>query len=199
MELASDKVAVVTGAASGIGLALAHRFAAAGMSIVLADIETGALDTAEQQIAARGVPTLAVVTDVSSGEAVEALAAATVERFGGVHLVCNNAGVSSVGDPWTGPLDAWSFVLGVNVWGVIHGCRAFLPRLIASGGGHIVNTASIAGLSRGSVRRTAASKHAVVAISEDLYQFTQAAMLPVGVSVLCPGFVRTRLMETDRL
>lgn len=198
MELTPGKVAVVTGAASGIGLALAHRFAAAGMSIVLADIEAAALDVAAEAIAERGVPTLAVVTDVSSASSVEALAAATVERFGGVHLVCNNAGVSGLGDPWLGPLASWEWVLGVNMWGVIHGVRAFLPQLIAAGGGHIVNTASVAGLLPIGAAPYDASKHAVVALTEDLYHFVNSAMLPVGVSCLCPGWVRTRIMDSDR-
>ncbi len=198
MELEAGKVAVVTGAASGIGLALARRFAGAGLSIVLADIETGALEVAEREIAELGVPTLAVVTDVSSATAVEALAQATVDRFGGVHLVCNNAGVGGFGDAWLGPIETWDWVLGVNLWGVIHGCRAFLPRLIASGGGHIVNTASIAGLYPGIGPTYDASKHAVVALTENLHFYAQTSMLPVGVSVLCPGFVRTNILDSGR-
>ena len=146
MKLEAGNVAVVTGAASGIGLALAERFARDGLDVVLADVEEGALARAADRVGALGVKTLTVPTDVSDNQAVEALAAVAVERFGAVHVVCNNAGVSSGADPWFGPLSAWSWVLGVNLWGVIHGIRAFLPILLDQGEGHIVNTASIAGL-----------------------------------------------------
>ena len=113
-------------------------------------------------------------------------------------MVCNNAGVASLADPWFGPLSAWKWVLGVNLWGVIHGIRAFLPVLAAQGEGHIVNTASVAGLVPGIGPSYDATKHAVVAISEDLYQAMNVAMLPVGVSVLCPGWVRTSIAQADR-
>jgi len=119
-------------------------------------------------------------TDVSDEAAVNALAAASVDRFGAVHVVCNNAGVASLADPWFGPLSAWRWVLGVNLWGVIHGIRAFLPPLAAQGEGHIVNTASVAGLIPGIGPVYDAAKHAVVAISEDLYQAMNVAMLPIG-------------------
>jgi NAD(P)-dependent dehydrogenase (short-subunit alcohol dehydrogenase family) len=198
MELEAGKVAVVTGAASGIGLALAERFARGGLNVVLADVEEGALANAADRIEALGVETLAVPTDVSDREAVEALARSAVERFGSVHVVCNNAGVSSGADPWFGPLSAWEWVLGVNLWGVIHGIRAFLPVLIKQGEGHIVNTASIAGLNPGSGPVYAASKHAVVALSEELFKATKMAGIPVGVSVLCPGWVRTAIMDAER-
>jgi NAD(P)-dependent dehydrogenase (short-subunit alcohol dehydrogenase family) len=198
MELTAGKVAVVTGAASGIGLALAARFARAGLDVVLADIERPALEAAEQKIAAMGVKTLAVPTDVSDEAAVQALAAASVDRFGAVHLLCNNAGVVSIADPWFGPVTSWSWVLGVNLWGVIHGIRAFLPTLAAQSESHIVNTASIAGLLPGLDPRYDATKHAVVAISENLYRAMRLATLPVGVSVLCPGWVNTRVLDADR-
>ena len=198
MELEAGKVAVVTGAASGIGLALAERFARGGLRVVLADVEAPALASAADRIKALGVEALAVHTDVSDSAAVEALAGAAVERFGSVHVVCNNAGVGSSTDPWRGPLSAWTWVLGVNLWGVIHGIRAFLPILAGQGEGHIVNTASIAGLNPGSGPIYAASKHAVVAISEELFKMTRWAGLPVGVSVLCPGWVRTAIMDADR-
>jgi NAD(P)-dependent dehydrogenase (short-subunit alcohol dehydrogenase family) len=144
------------------------------------------------------VEALAVRTDVSDAAAVEALARAAVERFGSVHVVCNNAGVASGADPWFGPLSAWEWVVGVNLWGVIHGIRAFLPILINQGEGHIVNTASIAGLNPGSGPVYAASKHAVVALSEELFKTTKIVDLPVGVSVLCPGWVHTAIMDADR-
>jgi NAD(P)-dependent dehydrogenase (short-subunit alcohol dehydrogenase family) len=198
MELTAGKVAVVTGAASGIGLALAERFARAGMDVVLADVEETALAAAEQKVAGLGAKTLAVPTDVSDEAAVQALAAESVDRFGAVHLVCNNAGVSSASDPWFGPLSAWRWVLGVNLWGVIHGIRAFLPLLALQGEGHIVNTASMAGLMPGFAPSYDASKHAVVAISEDLYMAMKVAGLPVGVSVLCPGWVRTGILDAER-
>ena len=198
MELTSGKVAVVTGAASGIGLALAERFARAGLNVVMADVEQPALQAASEKIAGLGGKTLAVPTDVSDEAAVNILAAAAVDRFGAVHVVCNNAGVASLADPWFGPLSAWKWVLGVNLWGVIHGIRAFLPVLAAQGEGHIVNTASVAGLVPGIGPSYDAAKHAVVAISEDLYQAMNVAMLPVGVSVLCPGWVRTSIAQADR-
>jgi NAD(P)-dependent dehydrogenase (short-subunit alcohol dehydrogenase family) len=197
MELTPGKVAVVTGAASGIGLALCERFACSGLNIVLADVEEAALADASEKIAALGVETLAVPTDVSDVASVEALSAATIDRFGSVHVVCNNAGVAGRAEPWAGPLSAWEWVVGVNLWGVVHGIRTFLPHL-ATGGGHIVNTASIAGLIPGFGGAYDASKHAVVAISEDLYLEMNEAGLPVGVSVLCPGWVRTNILDAQR-
>lgn len=198
MELTSGKTAVVTGAAGGIGFALAERFAHAGLNIVLADIEREALEAAEQKIAALGVHTLAIRTDVSEEESVQTLAMAAVERFGAVHLVCNNAGVESGADPWLGPISAWKWVLGVNLWGVIHGIRAFLPIMLGQAEGHFVNTASIAGLYPSFAASYDASKHAVVAISEGLYRSMTLAGLPIGVSVLCPGWVNTNIMDAAR-
>jgi len=198
MELTAGKVAVVTGAAGGIGLALAERFARSGMHVVLADVDEAALDAAADTVAALGVETLAVPTDVSDEAAVLALAAAALERFGAAHVVCNNAGVATMADPWTGPLSSWEWVVGVNLWGVIHGVRAFLPILVDQGEGHIVNTASIAGLLPGLTPAYDATKHAVVALTEDLYTTLAMSGLPVGVSVLCPGWVRTGIMDADR-
>ena len=198
MELTAGKVAVVTGAASGIGLALAERFAHAGLDMVLADIEQPALQAAEQKVAGLGVKTLAVPTDVSDQGAVNALAAAAVDRFGAVHVVCNNAGVTTDADPWSGPISAWRWVLGVNLWGVIHGIRAFLPLLAAQRESYIVNTASAAGLIPATRPAYDATKHAVVAISEDLYRAMKVGGLPIGVSVLCPGWVRTGIYQAKR-
>ena len=198
MDLGSDKIAVVTGAGSGIGLALSDALARAGCSVVLADVQTDALATAERQIAAHGVDTLVVRTDVSKADDVQALADATLERFGGVDVVCNNAGVAGKGDPWFGGIETWEWTLGVNFWGVVHGIRAFLPHLVASGGGHIVNTASIAGLFPGFSPAYSASKHAVVAITEGLFHSMQMAELPIGVSCLCPGWVKTAIIDADR-
>lgn len=198
MELTAGKVAVVTGAASGIGLALAQRFALNGLDVVLADVEETALGAAAESVERLGVKSLAVRTDVSDEDSVRALAAAAVERFRSVHVVCNNAGVETTADPWFGPVTSWHWVMGVNRWGVIHGIRAFLPILAQQGGGHIVNTASMAGLVPGASPPYDAAKHAVVAISEDLYKAVKAMRIDVGVSVLCPGFVTTQLLDADR-
>jgi NAD(P)-dependent dehydrogenase (short-subunit alcohol dehydrogenase family) len=198
MELAPGQVAVVTGAASGIGLALAERLARSGLNIVLADVDETGLSAAAQRIADLGVETLVVPTDVSDESAVLALRDAAVDRFSAVHVVCNNAGVASTADPWLGPLSSWTWVLGVNLWGVVHGVRAFLPVLAAQESAHFVNTASMAGIMPGFSPAYDASKHAVVAISEDLYRTLKQVGLPVGVSVLCPGWVRTSIMDADR-
>jgi NAD(P)-dependent dehydrogenase (short-subunit alcohol dehydrogenase family) len=199
MELEIGNVAVVTGGASGIGLALAKSFAVAGCSVVLADVQADTLEAAAAEIGALGGDVLTVVTDVSKADQVEALAAGTMERFGKVHVVCNNAGVGGAGDPWLGPIETWEWVMGVNFWGVVHGIRAFLPRIVMSGGGHIVNTASIAGVFPGMTAPPYdASKHAVVAISNDLFLSLREGGIPVGVSCLCPGWVRTGIAESDR-
>jgi NAD(P)-dependent dehydrogenase (short-subunit alcohol dehydrogenase family) len=197
MELAQGKIAVVTGAGSGIGLALAHRFARSGLSVVLADVQIDALETAAAAVADHGVDTLAVRCDVSKQADVDELATATLQRFGGVDVVCNNAGVAGKGDPWFGPLSSWEWTMGVNFWGVVHGVRTFLPHLVTRGG-HIVNTASIAGLLPGFSPAYSASKHAVVAISEELFTMLQTIGIPVGVSCLCPGWVRTGILDSDR-
>jgi NAD(P)-dependent dehydrogenase (short-subunit alcohol dehydrogenase family) len=138
------------------------------------------------------------IVDVSKPAEVEALAAASVERFGAVHVVCNNAGVAGRSDPWGGALSSWEWVMGVNFWGVVHGVRAFLPHIAAAGGGHIVNTASIAGLYPGFSPAYDASKHGVVAITESLYNTLQLSPVPIGVSCLCPGWVHTKILDADR-
>jgi len=199
VEQLRDKVAVVTGAASGIGRAVVDTALATGMRVVLADIEEAALAEAESAWRAAGGDVLAVVTDVSSGEAMEALRDRAVAAYGAVHLVHLNAGVGAGGLLWDIPVADWQWLLGVNLWGVIHGIRAFVPLLIEQGEGHVVNTASIAGMvAPAFMGAYSASKHAVVAISETLARELRFVGSPVGVSVLCPGFVRTRIDEADR-
>src|SRR6516165_9482622 len=150
MKEFQDKVAVVTGAASGIGFALAERFAAEGMKVVLADVEEGALARAEAELRGRGATVLAVRTDVRQASEVEALAEKTLAAFDGVHVVCNNAGVVVIKSSWEQTLADWEWVLGVNLWGVIHGVRTFVPIMLRQGtAGHIVNTASNNGLATG--------------------------------------------------
>jgi NAD(P)-dependent dehydrogenase (short-subunit alcohol dehydrogenase family) len=199
MRELSGKVAVVTGAASGIGLALCRRFGADGMRVMMADVEEPALAAAARGLAAEGIEAATSVTDVSDAGSVDALARATLERFGAAHVVCNNAGVAGGGLAWELPLPAWNWIVGVNLYGVVHGIRSFVPHLVAQGEGHVVNTASMAGL-LGSPGLSAycATKHAVVGVSESLKHDLAAIGSPVGVSVLCPGFVRTRIAEADR-
>jgi len=193
------RVAVVTGGASGIGFSLASAFAAEGMKVVLGDIEAPALDEAVAKLEASGAAVIGVVTDVSDGAQVQALADAAVARFGAIHIACNNAGVGAGGLSWEAPLSTWEWVLGVNLWGVIHGLRAFLPILMEQSQGYVVNTASIAGLVAGPLMGPYnASKHAVVALSETLHH-EMAMMAPhVKVSVLCPGWVQTRIADSAR-
>jgi NAD(P)-dependent dehydrogenase (short-subunit alcohol dehydrogenase family) len=200
MKDLAGKVAVVTGAASGIGRALARAFAVEGMKVVLADVEEAPLGLVEAELGAQGATVLAVRTDVADGAEVARLAAVTVEHFGAVHVVCNNAGVGGASGPlWALGEADWAWTLGVNLWGVIHGIRAFVPILLAQGEGHVVNTASIAGLlSPASMGPYVASKHGVVAISEVLARDLLAAGSKVVVSVLCPAFVRTRIHESVR-
>jgi len=194
------KVAVVTGAASGIGRALADRFAAAGMKVVLADVERDALERARAEIAAGGATALAVQTDVSRADAVEALARATLDAFGAVHVVCNNAGVAIGGPAWEMTLADWEWVLGVNLWGVIHGVRTFVPIMLRQGTeAHVVNTASMAGLVSGPMMSVYnVAKHGVVTLSETLHHDLAMQGAKVGVSVLCPAWVNTRIHESQR-
>jgi NAD(P)-dependent dehydrogenase (short-subunit alcohol dehydrogenase family) len=194
------KVAVVTGAASGIGRAMAERFAREGMKVVLADVEKKALEETVGAIAKSGTEAWGVVTDVSRREDVEALARKTFELHGGAHVLCNNAGVGAGGMSYEQPLSDWEWTIGVNLWGVIHGIRAFVPRMIEQGEGHVVNTASMAGLiSAPGMGAYCASKHAVVAISECLFhELTLAAGGKVKVSVLCPGWVKTNIADAER-
>jgi NAD(P)-dependent dehydrogenase (short-subunit alcohol dehydrogenase family) len=200
MDQLSGRVAVVTGAASGIGLAMAERFGAEGMRLVLADVEAGPLEAVASRLRATGLDVEALRVDVSDPDQVQALADAAMARFGAVHVVCNNAGVVTMGPVWEQPLDDWRWVLGVNLWGVVHGVRAFLPILLEQGEpAHIVNTASIAGLvpSPG-IGPYNVSKSGVVALSESLRLDLEARDAPIGVSVVCPGAVPTRIAESGR-
>ena len=195
-----DRVAVVTGAASGIGRGLAERFAAEGMKVVLADVEPAALERAEREMKDAGATVLAVPTDVSKAEDVRALADQAVRAFGGVHIVCNNAGVGGGAGPlWENTLADWTWVMGVNLWGVVHGVRTFVPIMLEQESeGHIVNTASVAGLITGPLGIYGVTKFAVVALSEGLYIQLQAAGAKIGVSVLCPGWVNTNIADAAR-
>jgi len=193
------KVAVVTGGASGIGRGLADRFGAEGMRVVLADVEEDALHAAERELTDAGVEVLAVPTDVSLAASVDELARRALDRFGAVHVLCNNAGVSASGPSWQTLLATWEWVLGVNLWGVIHGLRAFLPGMIEQDEGHVVNTASMAGLRAPPFTAAySASKHAVVAISESLHHELTLSGSTVRVSALCPDWVATRILDADR-
>jgi NAD(P)-dependent dehydrogenase (short-subunit alcohol dehydrogenase family) len=200
MKDLEGKVAVITGGASGIGRAVAERAAAEGMKVVLADIEEGALKETERALTGQGADALAVVTDVSDAASVRELRDRALAQHGAVHLVHNNAGVGGGGPIWEVPEEDWRWILGVNLWGVIHGVATFVPLLIEQGEGHVVNTASIAGLTTAPfLGPYSATKQAVVSISETLYKDLQSAGVSgVGVSVLCPGFVRTRIAESAR-
>ena len=200
MRELAGKVAVVTGAASGIGRALAQRFARAHMKVVLADVEAAALATVARELTDACAETLAVPTDVSRAEDVDTLARRTLERFGAVHVLCNNAGVALAAPVWEQTLEDWRWLLGVNLWGVVHGVRTFVPLMLdAKTPGHVVNTASVAGLtSAPGLGAYNVSKHAVVTLSETLAKDLAAAGAPIKVSVLCPGFVNTRILDSAR-
>jgi NAD(P)-dependent dehydrogenase (short-subunit alcohol dehydrogenase family) len=199
MEDLQGKVAVITGGASGIGRAVAERAAAEGMKIVLGDIEEGPLARAADDLAGAGAEAIGVRTDVADRASVEALRDRALDSFGAVHLVHNNAGIGLGGPIWEVTEEDWRWILGVNLWGVIHGVATFTPLLLEQGEGHIVNTASVAGLIVAPfLGPYNATKQAVVAISETLFKDLQTLAAPVGVSVLCPGFVQTRIAESDR-
>src|SRR3989304_1104323 len=189
MKDLNGKVAVVTGGASGIGRAMAERFAAEGMKVVLADIEEEALTRAESEMRATGATVASKRTHVSRGEDVEALARFTIDTFGAVHVVCNNAGVAVGGVTWQQTVKDWEWFLGVNLWGVIHGIRAFVPIMLQQGDEcHVVNTASRAGLlTRPWLAMYCASKHAVVALSESLYHELTLTGSNIKASVVFPA------------
>jgi NAD(P)-dependent dehydrogenase (short-subunit alcohol dehydrogenase family) len=200
MKDLSGKVAVVTGAASGIGLAMAERFAAERMRVVLADIEADAVRKTASRMRAGGHDVSAIRIDVSNAVEVQELADFAQNTYGAVHIVCNNAGVGIGGALWEHTVKDWEWLLGVNLWGVIHGIRTFVPVMLRQGDEcHIVNTASAAGLdARPWLGMYSASKYAVVAISEALQQELAMTGARIGVSVLCPAIVNTRIGEAER-
>ena len=191
------KTVVITGGASGIGRAMADAFGAEGAKLVLADIEASALERAAEELAKEGLDVLPVPTDVTSAEAVDALADAARTRFGAVHVVCNNAGVAPIAPVLETTLKDWRWVIEVNLMGVVHGIQSFGQSLVDQGEGHIVNTASSGGLiTVPNFGAYVATKHAVVGLSETLFQ--ELAGTGVGVSVLCPGLIATKIFESER-
>jgi NAD(P)-dependent dehydrogenase (short-subunit alcohol dehydrogenase family) len=193
------KVAAVTGAASGLGRSMALAFAAEGMDLALADVDEVNLSSVQDEVLAKGVRAITLKVDVSNAQQLEIFRDQTLTRLGGVHVVCNNAGVSPLGAVWENTPADWQWILGVNLWGVIHGVRAFTPHLIAQDEGHIVNTASVAGLisppGSGAYNVT---KHAVVALSETLHHDLRERGSAIGVSVLCPAYVPTGIADSER-
>jgi NAD(P)-dependent dehydrogenase (short-subunit alcohol dehydrogenase family) len=195
-----DKVAVITGGASGLGLAMARRFADEGMKLVLADIEEESLRKVETDFRKAGVPVIGIWTDVSRAQDIERLAEKTLASFGAVHLLCNNAGVAPSGRVWEHTVADWEWVLGVNVWGVVHGVRTFLPIMLRQDVEcHVVNTASVAGLlSVPNMGLYCVSKHAVVTLSECLHHDLAQRDAKVSVSLLCPAYVPTGIIDSER-
>lgn len=198
MEELDGRVAVITGAASGIGLALAHALGAEGMKVVLADIELDALEAAAAGLPA-SVERVVTRCDVSKASEIEALRQTAIDAFGAVHVVCNNAGVGGGGPTSAIDADDWKWVIDVDLWSVIHGVRVFLPGLIEQGEGHIVNTASVAGLfSAPFMGPYNVAKYGVVALSETMKSELSMSQSPVGVSVVCPSWVRTNIATSVR-
>ncbi len=200
MKEFKDRVAVITGAASGIGRGIAERCVREGMKVVLAGINEANLSKVETELRALGGTTLIVRTDVMNRNDLELLARKTLDTFGAVHLLVNNAGVGAGMSPWDATWNDWEWVISVNLWGVIHGVKVFTPIMLAQNTEcHIVNTASLAGLTAGySSAPYAVTKHAVVALSECLYLALEQRNARVKVSVLCPGNVKTNIMRADR-
>ena len=205
MQVFKDRVAVITGGASGFGREFALIGARMGMKLVLADVQQDALDAVKAELEASGAEVLAMRCDVRHAEQVQALADACMQKYGAVHLVFNNAGVGSGGLIWENTQADWEWVLGVNLWGVIHGVRIFTNLMLECAKqdpeyeGHIVNTASMAGLLNAPTMGVYnVSKHAVVSLSESLYQDLDLAQAPIGASVLCPYFVPTGISQSHR-
>jgi len=199
MKMLEGRVAAITGAASGLGRAMALAFAGEGMHAALADVDEPGLKSTLNEVQSRGVRAFAMRVDVSRYQEVESFCSKAIAQFGATHVVCNNAGVSPLGAVWENTLADWQWILGVNLWGVIHGVRAFVPRLLAQGEGHVVNTASVAGLiSPPGMGAYNVTKHAVVALSESLYHDLRLRGSPVGVSVLCPAYVPTGIADSER-
>lgn len=205
MKTFRDKVVVITGGASGLGRQFANIAAREGMKLVLADVQADALEQTKAELRAQGVSVISQLCDVRKGEQVQALADAAVAEFGVVHLVFNNAGVGSAGLIWENTEADWEWVMGVNVWGVIHGVRIFTRLMLDAAAkdpsfeGHIVNTASMAGLLNAPAMGVYnVSKHAVVSLSETLYHDLQLVGAPIGASVLCPYFVPTGISQSHR-
>jgi NAD(P)-dependent dehydrogenase (short-subunit alcohol dehydrogenase family) len=200
MKTFRDRVAVVTGAASGIGRALAERFAAEGMKLVLADVEEEPLQVVARTLADGGASVHALRVDVSQAAEIAALADAAYSAYGAVHVLCNNAGVGGAGRSWELSVGEWEWVLGVDLWSVIHGIRTFVPRMLAGGDeGHVVNTASVAGLVAGpGMGPYNVSKFGVVALSETLHHELALEGGKLKVSVLCPAWVATQIIDSDR-
>ncbi len=205
MQSFQGKTAVLTGAGSGFGLACAHRASALGMNLVLIDVQADALSAASAALSSTGVAVMPAVTDVADAAAMDRLADDVMERFGAPHLVFNNAGVGTSGLLWEATTAEWDWVMGVNVWGVIHGVRVFTPRMLEAAKGdptyqgHIVNTASMAGLlTPPNMGVYNVSKHAVVALTESLYQDLCLVTDQVSASVLCPYFVPTGISQSGR-
>lgn len=200
MKIFKDKVAVVTGGASGLGYAMALRFARQGMHVVIADIEPSAIDRSIAEFAKHDVKVMGVRCDVSKQSDVDALRDAALKQFGAVHVLCNNAGVAPGGLAWENTLEDWQWCLGVNLYGVIHGIRSFVPMMLQRGEeGHIVNTASVAGLlSPPGMGIYCVSKHAVVTLTECLHHDLAAKTDKIKASVLCPAFVPTAIGDSER-
>ena len=205
----AGKTAVVTGAASGMGLAFAERFAAEGMNVVLADIESEALSAAVLKLEQQERNVIGVEVNTMQRDTLERLRDETIDRFGNIHVLCNNAGVTSRQDGglgagtgslpvWEVPDSTWDWVMGVNFWGVLYGLQVFVPSMLEHGEtGHIVNTASVAGLIPGASAYSV-SKHGVLTLTEGLWHHLRDAGSNVSASVLCPGFVNTQIGEAER-
>ncbi len=202
MQAFQGKVAVITGAASGIGLGMAEALASRGMKVVMADVEEAALMREAERLTRANFEVDPQLADVSSYDSVERLAATARARFGNVHVLCNNAGVSGSGGGkpiWALSQADWDWVMGVNFQGVVNGLRAFVPGMIVHGeAGHVVNTSSILGLTTGAGSIYGVSKHAVTRLTEGLYHDLQAAKARIGVTLLCPGMIATNIITSSR-